>query len=142
LLDEYRKKLDYLARKLLDDLQRGDKIFICKRNPGLFDHELLPLWLAIRRHGNGTLLCVVPATGEQTPGSVEWMQDGLMKGYIEKFAQHEDVPGQTDGPGWLKVCRSAYLLNAESSNSSAAALHGRAERALARPNMRDEIVYN
>ena len=47
------------------------------------------LLLELKRHGNVSLLCVEPAPPERRPGEVELLMPGLMRGYVERFADAE-----------------------------------------------------
>ena len=99
------RRLQFLTRKLLEDLQDGGKIFV--RTPGGISEppeRLLHLHRAIRRHGPGTLLFIDAATRDANrAGQVEWLAEGVMLGWIGQFnvtqVSHED---------WRAVCRAAY----------------------------------
>ncbi len=103
-------RLRFLRRKFMEDLKDSDKIFVYKRDPPASDEEILPLLLALRQHGDNTLLWVVPAEPDRPPGSVEVVTPGLLKGYIDRFAP-EDNAHDFSFDGWMKVCTHAWLLH-------------------------------
>ena len=102
-------RLKFLRRKFMEELQRGEKIFVYKRNTAVPEEEILPLLLALRRHGDNTLLWVVPSERDRPPGTVEIVMRGLMKGYIDRFAP-EDNAHDFSFDGWMRVCANAVAL--------------------------------
>jgi hypothetical protein len=108
--EQESRKLKFLRRKFLEDLQEGEKIFVCSRsNPPLSESEMLPLLFALRRHGPGTLLWVEPADEENPPGSVASVGPGLLRGFIDRFAPGENAHDLSLRV-WLSVCANAYVL--------------------------------
>ncbi len=102
-------RLKFLRRKFLEELEIAEKIFIYKRNTPVPEEEILPLFLSLRRHGNNTLLWVVPAGRARPAGTVEVVMPGLLKGYIDRFATDENAH-DFSFDGWLKVCANAVVL--------------------------------
>jgi hypothetical protein len=109
VLKQETMRLKYLRRKLLEDLQTGAKILLCKRDPMLSEAEALALLAAVGQHGPNTLLWVVEAEGGQVPGSVEMVTDRLMKGYIDRFAPGENAH-LLSLDCWLQLCANAYAI--------------------------------
>jgi hypothetical protein len=109
VLKEESRKLQYLARKLLEELGEGQKIFVFKRNHELSEAEILPLFLAMKAFGQNTLLWVVPQDAEHEGGAIEVIGRGLMKGYIARFAPYEKAY-DFDPDAWLKLCSNAYRI--------------------------------
>ena len=103
-------RLKFLRRKFLEELEAAEKIFVYKRNAEVPLEEILPLFLALRRHGDNTLLWVVPAERDRPAGTVEVMMPGLLKGYIERFAP-ENNAHDFSFDGWMKVCANALVLS-------------------------------
>jgi hypothetical protein len=101
------KRLAYCARRFVADLKRGNRILVVKRNEPLREHEILPLHSALSSYGRNFLLWMVPADPEHTSGSVEVVIPGLFKGYIHRFAPHEDAQDLLI-EDWLEVCANAY----------------------------------
>jgi hypothetical protein len=104
------KRLAYCARKFVGDLKRGNKIFVIKRNVPLREEEILPLHAALSRYGRNVLLWMVPAEEGHVSGSVEVVLPGLFKGYIDRFAPHENAY-DLSLDGWLDACVNAYQLS-------------------------------
>lgn len=102
-------RLKFLRRKFIEELELAEKIFVYKRNAPVPEEEVLPLLLALRRHGANTLLWVVPAERDRPPGTVEVVTPGLLKGYIDRFAP-EDNAHDFSFDGWIKVCANAWVL--------------------------------
>mgnify|MGYP005809892913 CR=1 FL=1 len=103
-------RLKFLRRKFLEDLETGGKLFVYKRNSTVSEEEVLPLLLALHRHGSNRLLWVVPADEAHPSGTVELAQPGLFKGYIERFAPDENAHDFAF-EGWMRVCANTYLLS-------------------------------
>jgi hypothetical protein len=102
-------RLKFLRRKFIEELEAAEKILVYKRNAPVADEEILSLFLALRRHGDNTLLWVVPAERDRPPGTVEMMIPGLLKGYIDRFAP-EDNAHDFSFDGWVRVCANALVL--------------------------------
>ena len=103
-------RLAFLVREFVDDLRSGDKIFVCKRNKPLLEHEIVPLYAAINSYGQNFLLWLVPADAENTSGSVEIVMPGLLRGFIDRFAPGENAHDLLLD-AWLEVCANAYRLS-------------------------------
>lgn len=96
-------KLKYLARKLLEDLEDGEKIIVRKSNRGITADEMGALLQGVRRYGNCPLLIVTEAEERQTAGIVKSLGNGLYHGNIRRLAPYENA---WDGSieGWREVC--------------------------------------
>jgi hypothetical protein len=102
-------RIKFLLRKFTEDLQAGEKIFVCKRNVPISEEEILPLLTALNAYADNALLWVVPADGKHPPGWAGWVMPGLIKGYIDRFAPNENAHDLSLNP-WLEVCANAYEL--------------------------------
>jgi hypothetical protein len=102
-------RLKFLVRKFVEDLQDGEKIFVCKRNTPLREEEILPVLAAINAFGPNTLLWVVLADEKHPPGSVQWVMPGLIKAYIDRFAPNENAH-DLSLEVWLEICVNAFAL--------------------------------
>lgn len=102
-------RLKFLRRKFMEDVANAEKIFVYKRACGVSEEEILPLHLALNRHGDSTLLWVVPAGRDRPPGTVEVLMPGLLKGYIDRFAPDANAH-DLSFEGWLRVCANAWVL--------------------------------
>jgi hypothetical protein len=110
LRESESERLVYCARKFAGDLERGNKILVIKRNLPLEEDEILPLYVAISSYGTNTLLWVVPADPQHKPGTVNVVAPGLLKGFIGRFAPHENAYDSLLDD-WLEVCANAYRLS-------------------------------
>jgi hypothetical protein len=102
-------RLKFLRRKFIEELEAGDKIFVYKFGSGVSEEEILPLYMALNRYGDATLLWVVQAERDRPTGTVEVVMPGLLKGYIDRFAPEENAH-DLSFDGWLRVCANACVL--------------------------------
>jgi hypothetical protein len=107
---EQAAQLTFLRKQLIKDLADPRKIFVyrgMRRLPPLLAKRLLT---ACRAFGSSTLLWVDAADEEHGPGTVERLGDGLVKGYLDRFA----AGAAADKPSlecWLTLCRKAHELH-------------------------------
>jgi tetratricopeptide (TPR) repeat protein len=102
-------KMRFLKRSMLLDLAEGRKIYVARRKEPLRLGDVRALWTALRHHGPNNLLYVVPADDEHPPGTVDWLDDGLMRGHLELLPPSYDAI--TYAPeSWLTVCRRAFAM--------------------------------
>ena len=122
MFEQSCRRMEFLSRKLLDDLEKAEKIFVYKLDHrDLTDGEIWGLHTALRRYGEATLLCVRRENEEKRNGTVDIAGPGLMVAYIDRFAEP-----QADGrltvalDSWSDICRTAYQLwKAEPARSTA-----------------------
>jgi hypothetical protein len=98
----------FLVRKLRADLAAAEKIFVRKGEDSRREPDIEALHRALRRHGPATLLWVVPEDRERRRGTVEVLRDGLLRGFIDRFAPLDDVHSLS--AAWYEVCRNARAL--------------------------------
>ena len=103
-------RLAFRVRKFIEDLHEGRKIFVVKRNEPLREDEILPLYAALSSYGRIVLLWMVLAAPAHRSGCVEVILPGLYKGYINRFAPHENAH-DLSFEDWLEVCANAYRLS-------------------------------
>jgi hypothetical protein len=113
-----QRKLAFLHAKFMEDLAEARKIFVVKRNHPLAESEAVPLWHALRRHGPNTLLWVVPADAAHPGGTVEVRCDGLLKGYLDRFAPYEDA-NNVSLECWVTLCLNAVEARSRMHSSEA-----------------------
>lgn len=80
------QRLQFLSRKLIDDLRNGEKIFLYNfslRN--LVDAEISQIFEQICRYGNNNLVCIRKADAAHSPGLVEELEPRLLVGYLDHF---------------------------------------------------------
>jgi hypothetical protein len=104
------KRLQYLAGKLLDDLESAEKIFVVRRAIPLTEADVLPLHRALRRFGPNTLFWITLEDEKHPAGCVEQAGDGFVHGYIDRFSDPERVPSTTSVEVWARLCASAWHL--------------------------------
>jgi hypothetical protein len=101
------RRLPLLIRKLSEDLSQAEKIFVYHGMEPLSSEQAGELLARLRAYGPNTLLWVELADAEHTPGTVEWCGDGLLKGYIDRFAPGENAH-DLSLDCWVELCRDAY----------------------------------
>ena len=116
-----RRKLAFLHAKFMEDLADAERIFVVKRNYPLAESEVVPLWHALRRHGPNTLLWVVPADATHPGGTVEVRGDGLLQGYLDRFAPYDDATNVSI-ECWITLCRNAAEVRFRMHSSEATAV--------------------
>ncbi len=103
------RRVPFLVRKLLEDLEAGDKTFVFKGMGTMPEEEVFPLAMALRRFGPNTLLFVTLADAEHRGGTVDVRGPGFQVGYLDRFAPgdnaHDFMLSQ-----WVKICRETYRL--------------------------------
>lgn len=103
------KRLNFLARTLIEDAETGKKIFVYKSNVPITEQRIEKLHGAIGRHGLTWLLWVTPTTADWPAGRVEEVSERLLRGSIERFAPYANA-GDFSLQGWKTICRNAYDL--------------------------------
>jgi hypothetical protein len=111
------RRVPFLVRKLLEDLEAGEKIFVFKGMGAMPEEEVFPLAMALRRYGPNTLLFVNLADADHRAGTVEARSPGFMVGYIERFAPGDNAHDLAISE-WVKVCREACRLQAAASGQA------------------------
>ncbi len=100
-------RLNFLKRKMMEDVAAGEKIFVLKRTPALRPEEVLPIYAALNEVGRTWLLWMVPADAAHPPGSLETLLPGLLRGHIDRFAPSENAH-ELSMPVWTSVCEAAW----------------------------------
>jgi len=112
----------FLARKLTEDLQKGDSVFVYRPEaPMPAGEDTYRLLEAMRKFGPSVLMWMdVPAQPEKI-GTVEWTIPGrLMTGYIDRFTTPRWAAGASFEV-WLQVIAAAVKLKDEMRVKCAAA---------------------
>jgi tetratricopeptide (TPR) repeat protein len=106
------RRLKFLARKLLEDLQSDAKIFVFKiAERNLTDAELDRLRTSMRYYGDNSLLYVRYADSESPPGSVIEREPGLLVGFIDQFSVRPGGGPRTPSMRyWSEICVGAYRI--------------------------------
>ncbi len=103
------RRVPFLVRKLLEDLEAGEKIFVFKGMAAMPEEEAEPLTMALRRHGPNTLLLATLADAQHPGGTVERRPGGLLVGYLDRFAPGHDAHDFLYDQ-WIALCRQAWNL--------------------------------
>jgi hypothetical protein len=103
-------RLKFLRRKFVDELDAGEKIFVFKHGAIVSESEVLPLFMALNRRQPNTLLWVVPEQPGRPSGTVEVLMNGLLKGYIDRFAPNDNAH-DFSFEAWVRLCVHAWSLN-------------------------------
>jgi hypothetical protein len=103
------RRVPFLVRKLLEDLEAGEKTFVFKGMGAMPEEEVFPLAMAIRRYGPNTLLFVTLSDAEHRAGTVEARGPGFRVGYVDRFAPGDNAHDLMLSQ-WVKVCRETYRL--------------------------------
>jgi hypothetical protein len=120
------RRIGYLAKEFVADLETPTKILVFRQNEPLLAHDLALLRAALRRYATHTMLWVLEAQPGHPPGTVEVADDHLMLGYVRWLAPRNDAPN-ADQASWLSVLRAAHSLwrSAERDDSLHTSLHTR-----------------
>jgi hypothetical protein len=112
VLNREIRRIPFLLRKLLEDLKRGEKIFVHHSMQPLDVAQAKRLSTALRRFGPNILLWVELADDEHEAGTVERIRPGLLKGYIDRFAPGEDAH-DFSVESWMPILRGALAKSRE-----------------------------
>lgn len=120
------KRLQFLWRKLREDLEEGGRIFVVKAQPSRLPlQHAARLASALRRQAVNHLLWVVPVPGRTLPGSVNVtdLGNGLMRADIDRFDNNRML---CSVDLWHEACRRAHELR--SRERAASLIAGSARR--------------
>ena len=110
-------RLRFLRRKLLADLEEGDKLFVYKWQPDdglkpedtVEESQIMRLSQCLRRHGANTLLWVAPHERYRPSGLVEPIGEGLIKAYSLPFF-HLEWERRACLDTWREIARQTVPL--------------------------------
>jgi hypothetical protein len=110
LLARERARLPRLAEFLVDAMTEGRRIFVRVPDNHVSEYGLGALVRSMRKYGPTTLFFVARADVNHLPGTVVRVSDGLMRGYIDHFADPANIMATTPSADWLVLCRKARAL--------------------------------
>jgi hypothetical protein len=110
MVQQEAMRLKFLRRKFIEELDAGDKIFVFKGGGSVQEAEILPLFIALNRKRANTLFWVVPEEPGRPSGTVEVLMNGLLKGYIDRFAPGDNAH-DFSFDAWVRLCVHAFQLN-------------------------------
>jgi hypothetical protein len=105
ILRDQRRRLAFLREKFVEDLARGEKIFVLTRGGCLTEPEALAVFCALNRHGPNTLLWTVFGNPE-TAGQVEQLRPGFLCGHLGAV----DSANYATFDSWVSVMVNAWRI--------------------------------
>jgi hypothetical protein len=112
----FTRSLDFLRRKLVEDLAGGHKIFVFQHPEARSIAHVRPILNLLRSYGPNTLLFVTANDGHAA-GSVEQLAPDLFHGWVNHLAPVYNVR-QLDLPSWIQVCANTYRLWREAGHGA------------------------
>ena len=100
------RRLEFLATKLMRDLQSGEKIWLWKANLPTSDDVINNLLDALRSQGPNRLLWVSLADEHHPHGTIAQVSPDLVKAYIDRLAPYDNAPN-VSFDSWVEICRKA-----------------------------------
>jgi hypothetical protein len=100
------RRLPLLIRKLIEEMTLGDKLFVFHGMTPLTLEEARELAAALRDYGPATLLWTELADDDHAPGTVEFIEPGLLKGHMDRFAPGENAH-DLSLDCWVTLCKNA-----------------------------------
>jgi hypothetical protein len=110
LRERERVRIAFMRQKLLDDLSAAEKIFVFKENAYLARGAARRLFRKLRSFGPNRLLYVVPTADASLIGTVQMIEEGLIRGHIEGFGHYHTLPDGVRFDTWARLCESARLF--------------------------------
>lgn len=106
LLAQQQNVLRFLARKSLDDLRSGEKLFLRKDSDSVSADDMSRVQRALTAYNaNNQCLWVRTSDDPNKAGHVERSNKGVLMGYMDRFSNYEDARGFSFC--WFELCRSA-----------------------------------
>jgi hypothetical protein len=109
LRQQEERRLEFLRRKLIDDLADAEKLLVWKSNLPHDRADIARLLDRLRRFGPNALLWVETADEAHPPGSAEQLGEGFFKGYVDRFAPYGQAT-DISYPSWFAMCEAAHRL--------------------------------
>ena len=109
LREQELRRVVFLARKFMEDLEGGDKILVFKSNVAAPRAKIDELTIALNRFGPNTLLWVTQEASDLPVGTVEQLANGLLRGHIGRFAAYDNA-GNFSVSMWQQICGDAHRM--------------------------------
>jgi len=98
----------------MEDLKAAERIFVFKLGGDYSREKLQLLFSTLRRHGPNMLLCVALSDAEQTAGTIQQIEPGLILGRVSCLGGAADPSRRgTDSAGWQSICQLTAALQDE-----------------------------
>jgi hypothetical protein len=102
---EQCRRLQWLRRKLLNDLAAARKIFVYQSEDGMTDQEAKELHSALCRYNEGiALFCVRLEEKGHPAGTLDQIHNRLFAGYIDKMSTVDISVGL-----WVSLCQRVAM---------------------------------
>jgi hypothetical protein len=101
------RRLTYLRRKLITDLENCEKILVFRTTDLLWDDQIWALFRRLETYEPNTLLCVRHETDTARDGRLERLDDRLWVAQM-KIVPPSAIEFDINQASWLKVCRQVY----------------------------------
>jgi tetratricopeptide (TPR) repeat protein len=101
------RRLQFLKRKLLEDLRAAERIFVYRAQFPIDDGTILAMHARLAHYGDNALLCVMRADEANRAGSVRQIARGVFAGYVAHFLRDPGAHTGSDIDGWSSVCADA-----------------------------------
>jgi tetratricopeptide (TPR) repeat protein len=109
LYEQQLRRLQFLSRKLIEDLLEARKIFLYKPRDGrITEQEIEEIHAATRGYGAVTLLVVQLGGTAHPDGSVVPLSDGLLLGYLARVSTNA-VQEEITYDSWYRLCLNAAV---------------------------------
>ena len=115
VLKKQRLRLTLLRRKMNEELESGEKIFVYAVRTPLNAEEMSALADAVAALGPGRLLFVGPTTDPARVGRVESFDGRHLMGFTSRPAVDADGRWDIDFRSWLTICRDAARMHMSAS---------------------------
>lgn len=120
-LQQQLRRIEFLKRKLIEDLTAGEKIFVYKSTfAQLTKEEAVNLHEALLRYGPNVLLGVSLEGDGRRAGAIEQLREGLMLGYLDKMIHSDRAQGLSLSV-WHDLLREARAVARGLPHASTAA---------------------
>lgn len=105
--DHELRRLRYLWRKFVEDLEDGNRLFVFKSGLQMSRTSIDRLVLLLRQRGPNHLLWVTPEEPGRPAGTVDRVGPGLMRGRVDKV---NVGPEECSFDIWHEMCHRAHTL--------------------------------
>ncbi len=111
------RRMRFLAGKLREELNAGEKIFVYKSATDLSDDEMRKLHEALARRGSKMLLCLQVATPARAAGTVRTVRPNLFVGHVGFFMTGEPnrPGGRFDTASYDAICTRVAQLTSNAA---------------------------
>jgi tetratricopeptide (TPR) repeat protein len=117
LLLQQIKRINFLKRELIEDLQAGEKILVYKDSQNFVGDDLIRLMAGgLAAYGPNLLLAVRRADTQNSAGSIRFLAENILVGYIRKMFPADGL--DLDVESWRRILEAAYRYKIAKFNTS------------------------